>query len=185
MALWKRGFGGGDDAFTDLPSYADVQREVLGRGLRTVNLRLDLAPYPMVSFRIQPLRKGDGWTNDGYQLLRPNAKYIESLATIRTGDSVPIPFARECAAAPNSSPWRARRLRGRAARPRCGRRSREPRGIGFGTTRGQARSVYASSQAKPVAPHLTAPKPSSFARAAPERIACTPRVRMRITPRWE
>lgn len=101
IALWRRtensagnpyGFAAGaDDA---------VPAQAIWDGLRVLTARVDLAPYPLLSFDLPSDWAGDGWKNEGYQLSRPHATLTNKVLTLPRGVSVPLPFTRECTLPP-------------------------------------------------------------------------------------
>jgi hypothetical protein len=114
-ALWLRvDAGDGTNPYSYDPRAVESALPIVWDGLQAFHARVDLAPYPLVTFVVPDGWAMDGWKNDGGNsggsLIRSQARLTTQALVLSPGVTVPLPFARECTAPPQVAVVRAARL---------------------------------------------------------------------------
>lgn len=96
IALWGRLESGDGNPYVYSPRAGVVPAQLIWDGLRSLDARIDLAPYAMATFVVPADWQGEGWKNEGYRLTRAHATLTDKALDVAAGNAVPLPFAREC-----------------------------------------------------------------------------------------
>jgi hypothetical protein len=100
LALWRRPNDDDVNPYVYSPAVDEVTREIIWGGLRSMRMHFDLAPYALSTFVVPADWNGDGWKNEAYRLTRHGATLTDKGLDVDAGETLALPFARQCKAAP-------------------------------------------------------------------------------------